>query len=698
MHIDLGSFRRDSKTGKWKSLSEGAVAKPLFGVPSTSPTYEMVSPYDFATIYNVLPLWTAGIDGTGQTVAIAGRSDISLTDVANFRSAFGLPKKAPTIITNGPDPGVPSTDDKVENTLDVEWSGAVAKGATIKFVTTASTATSDGAQASAQYIIDNKTAYIMSFSYGNCELDFGTAGNAAYNSMWQQGASEGISEFVASGDQGSAACDGGHSYPYGAEEGLAVSATSSTPYDVAVGGTDFTWANSTTTYWSSTNNSTTGASALGYIPEVPWNGTCASYDVDLLYGFIGGGLDEEQSCQYMLTHDFDESLVNVVGGTGGKSACTTPSSNTVASCSGGYAKPSWQTGTGVPADGKRDVPDLSLFASSGALDSLYVICDSGLGPCTFSIESDALAQGVGGTSVASPAMAGIMALVLQKAGGAAQGLPNPMFYKLAAADTLSKCNTTTVVSGNTCNFYDITTDNNAVPCVPGDPNCTVIHTGDEVGILSGYASTTGYDLATGLGSVNANNMVNSYAALVSSPAVLTAPASGSTLGTEDVKFTWSAGVGVTEYELRLGTTGIGSLNLYNSGDTTAKTVTVPSLPANGVKVYARLFSLINGSWHTVDSTYMEDGPPAALATPTPGTALGTTNVTFTWTAGGGVAEYELRLGTTGAGSLNLYNSGDITAKTVTVPSIPANGVKVYARLYSHINGIWHYVDYTYTEQ
>ncbi len=180
------------------------------------------------------------------------------------------------------------------------------------------------------------------------------------------------------------------------------------------------------------------------------------------------------------------------------------------------------------------------------------------------------------------------------------------------------------------------------------------------------------------------------------PATLTSPLPGSTLGTEGVKFTWSAGVGATEYELRLGTTGIGSYNLYNSGDTTDKTVSVYSLPANGVKVYARLFSHING-WQYLDYTYMEDGPPAQLATPTPGTMLGTTNVKFTWTAGGGVAEYELRLGTTGVGSYNLYISGDTTAKTVTVPSIPANGVKVYARLFSHINGTWHYVDYTYTE-
>jgi hypothetical protein len=524
LHHDLGSFRRANKTGKWTPENEDVVTKPLFNVSTTGGTFELVSPFDFATIYNVLPLWNANIDGTGQTIAIAGRSDISLTDVATFRSAFGLPANAPTIITNGTDPGVPTADDKVENTLDVEWSGAVAKGATIKFVTTASTATTDGAVSSATYIIDNNVAPVMSFSYGACELAFGTAGNAANNMLWQQGAAEGITIFVASGDQGAAACDGGQAAPYGAEFGFAVSGTSSTPYNVAVGGTDLNWANSSKTYWSSTN-AANGSSVLGYIPEVPWNGTCVSDAVDELIGGTAAGFDEEQTCQALLNQDIDIDLVNVIGGSGGVSACTTPSGNTPASCSGGYAKPSWQAGTGVPADGKRDVPDLSLFASSGALNSAYVICDSQSTPCTFSNANDALAQGVGGTSVASPAMAGIMALVNQKM-GSAQGNANVAFYALAARDNRSSCNANTVGSGNACNFYDITTDNNAVPCIPGDPNCTLHHTGDEVGVLNGYTSTVGYDLTTGLGSVNANNLVNNWHLVVTAaPTVTTGAAS-----------------------------------------------------------------------------------------------------------------------------------------------------------------------------
>jgi subtilase family serine protease len=342
MHRNLGSFHRVSKTGKWAPANPNILLKPMFGVESGA--IELVSPYDFATIYNVIPLWTAGIDGTGQTIAIAGRSDINLSDVATFRSAFGLPVNAPTVIVNGPDPGVPSADDKVENTLDVEWSGAVAKGAIIKFVTTASTMTTDGAVESALYIIENNIAPIMSFSYGNCELAYGTAGNAAFSSMWQEGAAGGITEFVASGDQGSAACDGGQPSPYLPQYGLAVSGPSSTPWDVAVGGTDFQWANlSGTRYWSSTDNSTNLSSALGYIPEVPWNGTCASNNLRELLQFTAAGVGAEQTCNEIWDAKgfFYGELINASGGTGGVSNCTTNNTTSTtttpdpASCSGG---------------------------------------------------------------------------------------------------------------------------------------------------------------------------------------------------------------------------------------------------------------------------------------------------------------------------------------------------------------------------
>ena len=157
--------------------------------------------------------------------------------------------------------------------------------------------------------------------------------------------------------------------------------------------TDFDWANLSTHYWNSTNASN-DSSALSYIPEVPWNSSCASLAALQLYGFTAAGLDQEQSCQYMINNIFDIRMVTVAGGTGGKSACTTPTGTTPSTCAGGYAKPTWQTGTGVPADGKRDVPDVALFAADGLLDDSYVICDTDLGACTYTSTAAEL-QGVG---------------------------------------------------------------------------------------------------------------------------------------------------------------------------------------------------------------------------------------------------------------------------------------------------------------
>ncbi len=643
MHHFLGDFTRTKGSAGWTPLNPETTSRPQYLVPGSSPNFELVTPLDFAAIYNLTPLWSAGITGAGQTIAIAGRSDVSLSDVQTFRSSFGLPANNPVFIVNGTDPGVPSADDKVENTLDVEWSGAVAKNATIKFVTTKSTSTSDGASASALYIINNNVAKVMSFSYGNCELAYGTAGNAANNSLWQQAAAQGITAFVASGDQGSAACDGGGTAPYGAGSGLAVSGASTTPYNVAVGGTDFNWANLTKTYWNTGAANTT--TALGYIPEVPWNGTCASTSVDLLYGFTAAGYDTEQSCQYMLSNNFDTGLVTVAGGTGGVSKCTTPSGTTPQTCSGGYAKPSWQTGTGVPADGKRDVPDVSLFAASGALSDAYAICDSASAPCNYTNTNDAFSQAVGGTSVASPAMAGIMALVNQKM-GSAQGNANVAFYKLAAKDNRGSCNTVSVASGNTCNFFDITTDNNAVPCVPGTLNCVVKHSGDGVGILSGYSSTTGYDLATGLGSVNAANLVNNWASVVTTaPAVTLSPTSlafasttiGSTTAAQvvTIKNTGTAALTLTSETI----TGTNASSFLKSATTCTTslavgatcTVSVEFKPAatGALKASLSIADNATGSPQTVALTGTGTNPTTPTLTVTPTSLAFGTQITGT---------------------------------------------------------------------
>lgn len=504
--------RRDPRTGAITPVDgeSGQASSEFTRVNNAGNTLQDVTPYDFATIYNLLPLWNTNINGAGQTIAIAGESDINKTDIATFQTTFGLPNNPPTVVYPNGNPGTNSNEQEQE--LDVEWAGAAAPGATIELVVIGSSGNTNGFQLAAQYVIDNRTATILSESYGQCEQSLGTTGNSTINALWQQGAAEGISIFGAAGDQGSAGCENSDLYKYNpATTGLNVNGLTSSPYITAVGGTDLNWQGQTSTYWSSTN-ATNDSTALGHIPEVPWNGTCTG--PYLIHYF--NAASAEANCNTLAASSTQNNLVYITGGSGGVSACTTVKGGT---CSGGYAKPSWQAGTGVPADGKRDVPDVALFAGDGIPDGIpassYLICYSGTHPCSYGNSTDVVYQEIGGTSVAAPAMAGIMALVQQKV-GSAQGLANPVLYQLAAAETnLAGCNTNTVVSGNNCVFYDITTGTNAMACKSGSTNCTVNTTGDTVGVLSGYGATTGYDQATGLGSINAANLVAAWATVPS---------------------------------------------------------------------------------------------------------------------------------------------------------------------------------------
>lgn len=335
-----------------------------------------LTPADFARIYNIKPLYDAGIDGTGQSIAIVGRSNIDPLDIHTFRSLIGLPENDPQVIVNGDDPGQ-TFYDLPEATLDVTWSGAVAPMATIKFVVSQSNF-ADGVDVSAAYIVDHNIAPVMSTSYGECEQNLGPVATAFYNSLWQQAAAEGITSFVSAGDNGGAGCDSPGAGLYAS--GLAVNGLASTPYNIAVGGTQFDDTADPSAYWSDTNDPTTGLSVLGYIPEKVWNESSSDPNYPLLWSASGG--------------------VSTL-----------------------YAKPDWQTAAGVPNDGKRDLPDFSLTAAGhdGYLICLYRNCD--FGPYFYSF---------GGTSASSPAAAGIMALINQKMGGQPQGMANYVFYKLAS--------------------------------------------------------------------------------------------------------------------------------------------------------------------------------------------------------------------------------------------------------------------------
>ena len=579
-----GKVRLNTSLGLWQRMDDATAPTPLsvratgptaapgatevqpfFGYKVGSTTLEDVAPYDFATIYNVLPEWSKNVDGTGQTIAIAGTSDIDLSDVATFRSIFGLPAGVPPriIVANGTDPGeCTSTDqnapcgmgDLIENTLDVEWSGAVAKGAKIVLVVSgANSATTDTVYSSAQYVVENNTAKILNVSYGECELGLGTSGNAAYNNLWETAATEGISVFVASGDAGAATCDQGHaaSTPHAAQYGLSVSGVASSPYDTAVGGTDLNWGSSPAPYWGPSDNSSNDSNALNYIPEVPWNDTCTNSlalnylqkwaaDLDKNGYAATSPTDAESACNFVnqwwnVIYANTSPQVNIssfldtVGGGGGASNCTTSDGSTVASCTGGYAKPAWQAGvSGIPSDGKRDLPDVSFFAGNGFLGSAYLICVSAEGTCAYTAAAEPVGEEVGGTSVASPAMAGVMALIDQKL-GSPQGNANAELYALAARQNYASCSAETANVTNGCLFQDVNSGTNAMPCASGSPDCTVNHAGDGIGVLSGYTAAAGYDAASGLGSLNVANVISAWTSPLGTAAatVTVTPATGS---------------------------------------------------------------------------------------------------------------------------------------------------------------------------
>ena len=483
-----------------KSRTNGHVARlnPEFTYQASDETLYAMAPADFATIYNVTPLWTAGLDGTGQSIAIVGQSDINIDDVRSFRSLFSLPPNDPQIIVNGPDPGL-LPGDETESDLDVEWSGAVAKGATIKFVTSESTNSDSGVDLSAFYVIDNDLAPVMGVSYQGCEPALGEAGNQFIANLWEQASAEGITVVVAAGDAGSAGCDP-FVRDYAAESGLAVNGLASTPFNVAVGGTDFNDANKQQIYWNTANNSQSG-SAKGYIPEIPWNDSCANPELS----YITSSSSASANCNdLVLLTDPNYQYLNTLAAGGGPSRCAThaPGNGT---CQG-YPKPTWQAGPGVPSDGVRDLPDVSLFSSDGFNSSFYVVCEADQDPNEASCDLNspyADFLGIGGTSAATPTFAALLAIINQFTGSSGQGIANYTLYNLAA--------------NHPSVFNDVTSGSNAVPCLPGTSDCVTPTTNLGYGVISdgspatpAYSAGAGYDLATGLGSVSAYSLVHSW--------------------------------------------------------------------------------------------------------------------------------------------------------------------------------------------
>ncbi|MGA3188816.1 MAG: protease pro-enzyme activation domain-containing protein [Bryobacteraceae bacterium] len=281
--------------------------KPRVKRKNTSSDGEhFIAPDDQATIYDITPLYNAGINGTGQKIAIAGQTEVNLSDIQTFRSSYGLPANNPqtVLVPGSKNPGIQSsTGDLAESDLDLEWSGAVARNATIIFVYSTDVVTS------AQYAIDQNLAQVLSMSYGSCELETPQSEYSAFVSWANQASAQGMTWFAASGDDGAADCADSEN------PGLAVDLPGSVPGVTSVGGTEFVEGSGI--YWSSNNNGN-DASALSYIPETTWN---------------------------------DGSSGGEISATGGGASVL-------------FAKPTWQNVAGVPGDNARHVPDVALSASA----------------------------------------------------------------------------------------------------------------------------------------------------------------------------------------------------------------------------------------------------------------------------------------------------------------------------------------------
>jgi hypothetical protein len=459
--------------------------QPNLTASGTAGNVYYLSPGDYAAIYNTKPLLSAGIDGTGVAIAVIGQSQIELSDVQTFRQIFQLKSNDPNIIVSGPDPGVTAPIDLEESMLDVEWAGAVAPGATIDLVIAGATDTTSGVDLAAAYAIDNRIAPILTYTYGSCEQALGSSGNAFYNALWQQAAAEGITVLVAAGDNGSAGCDASNA-GLPATQGWGVNGAASTPYNLAVGGTQFADSGNEATYWSSSNLADF-SSALGYISEAAWNESCDFSQ-----------LTSATNCF------FQGSSFQMQAGAGGASAV--------------YPKPVWQSGAGVPADGMRDVPDVALAAASGHHQIVYCLKSDQIA-CQITGNQVVGLTLVGGTSAATPSMAGIFALVEQK-NGMFQGPANYTLYKLAQNNSCDSSMHPTPGTSNSCIFYDVTAGNNQVPCVGGTPRCSSTQSGVN-GFMNGYAAGPGYDLATGLGSVNAANLAVAWTSMSFASSLIT---------------------------------------------------------------------------------------------------------------------------------------------------------------------------------
>jgi subtilase family serine protease len=505
-----------------------------------------VVPGDLATIYDINPVYRAGVSGKGQTIMVVEDSDIfSVKDWNNFRAAFGLstkypfgsllqvhpaPKSNPFSGGNCADPGINGDDG--EAAVDIEWSSAAAPNAAIVVATCADTNTNFGGFIAIQNTLTSPPPPpgIISVSYGGSESEQGQSFNIYTNQLFQLAVLRGVSVYVSAGDAGA---DTTEEFQPAALSGLNVNSFATTAYTVAVGGTDFedTFLNENSTYWNATNGPFF-ESAKSYIPEIPWNDSCGGQLASTFLGF-----STAYGASGFCNSTIGQNFLIVAAGSGGASGCffgAPAIPGVVGGTCSGYPKPIYQyLAAGIPHDGVRDIPDITMFASNGFWGHYYVICYSdptpnfGGAPCVAGHPE--LWAGFGGTSFGAPIMAGVQALINESVGTHFDGNPNFVYYFLNAIQNAflpqSACNSSLGTKVNSlCIYRDVTQGDMVVNCLPltndgsvvGTFNC-YIPSGTN-GVMSlvnnkyepAYAAKPGYDFASGMGSVNVFNLVRSW--------------------------------------------------------------------------------------------------------------------------------------------------------------------------------------------
>ena len=608
----------------WKPRAHSVKIDPHFTSSQTGSNF--VQPGDVAVIYDIAPAYSAGYTGNGQTIAVMGQSNVVLSDISNFQTAAGVPVRAPNVILM-PGTGTSQvfTGDESESDLDLEYSSGIAKGATILFVYTGNNP-NYGVFDALDYTISNKLAPIISISYGGCEANLGQTIYQTVNGYLQQAAAQGQSVVASAGDSGSLDCYGDTALTSAVQAAPAVDFPASSQYVTGLGGTEYLAADvakGNTTYWQAQSTSDIIASAKSYIPEQAWNDDTATS------GLSSGG--------------------------GGVSIFT--------------AQPSWQTGVpGITAGSFRLVPDIALASSPNNAGYLYCSSDrtTGItGSCSngFRDSSNSNLTVVGGTSVATPIVAGMLAIINQKTNTTYAGVVNAELYKLASTPA-------TYASA----FHDINTGNNG--CVTGTTYPTSFNTNGTVATYGPacpsatagqFAATTGYDEATGLGSVDLYNLMTAWpngvpltgSTMTVTPATLTPVQNVGDVITFKVASASGTVTTVPTGTIALSIDGTYSQALTLSGGTATYTFTSSSLGAHVISAVYSGDTVFSTSTGTTTVTVVTSNTSTSISAATTPAVVGTADAITITVSGTGAP--------TGSVSVTVSFAGSaISTSTVTL--------------------------------